>query len=796
MTPTTVVSPMSLDGRRRVAPRRGMCSLHPADRWEHALVTGNGTLGALVYGDPYRERVVLNHERFNLPRWASPPEPPDIAHALAEIRRLMLAGRYSEAYAHSIEAAREDGWDGLVWTDMYHPGHALCFEVASRGEPLDYARSLDFETGEIAVTWRDALGEWVRRTFASRSDGVVAQLLTPPSDGPLHADMTLDERLHALPDSVRFDKRVTADTLELLGRYAPDTGGGGFTCATRVETAGGVAHVDGETLKVRDAESVVLLTRLEWHPDAASREAQAVRAGLDGIHPDYDALLTRHAEIHGEMFGRVTLDLGAGSSRGASSEELLAAQGEDTVDSALLETMFDMGRYVLVSSSGEWPPRLTGIWNASWNPSWRGDFTTDANVNLAVSGGNIGALPEAMEAYFTLVEGVFDDWKTNARKLYGCRGVLAGPRTDGNHNLHTHFDGGFPGHFWLSGAGWLYQPFLEQYQIAGDDAFLRRRLIPALVEIAAFYEDFLTTRDEDHRVVFAPSYSPENSPSNTGCPASVNATMDVAVCRETLSTLVACCEQTGAHADAIPRWRAILDALPPYLVNDDGALREWAWRDLADEYNHRHLSHLYPVWPGLELNPEDTPELFEAARVAARLRGQGNRSAHGLMHMALVAARLKDAEVVHRNLTQILHDEFIYPSLVTSHNPNHHIYNVDAGTSLPAVVMEMLVSSRPGVVELLPAVHEAFPRGSLTGVECRTRVTVERLDWNLSTGVVEARLRSRVEQTVAVILRRGIETFAASAGATSRPGRYGDISRDVSLPADEVIDLRLTWRTR
>ncbi|MBT3266137.1 glycoside hydrolase family 95 protein [Candidatus Poribacteria bacterium] len=796
MTPTTTVSPMSATERDTIAPARGMSSLYPAERWEDALITGNGTLGALVFGNPYSERVVLNHERFNLPQWKSPPEPPDIAHALPEIRRLMLDGHYAEAYAHSIEAARDDGWDGIEWTDMYHPGHALCFDVASRGTPGDYVRSLDFETGEIVVRWRDGLGEWTRRSFASRADGVIVQLLRAPSDGPLHVEINADERLHALPEAVRFEKRVTQDTLELRGRYPSETGGGGFTCATRVVPTGGTCYTDGQMVKVRDADSVLLLTRLEWHRDAGERAAQNLRESLDAVAADYDALLGRHAAIHGEMFGRVRLDLGASPARSRSAEELLEAQDEDVVNPALLETMFDMGRYVLISSSGEWPPRLTGIWNASWNPSWRGDFTTDANVNLAVSGGNTGSLPEAMEGYFRLVEGIFADWETNARKFYGCRGVLAGPRTDGNHNLHRHFDEGFPGHFWLSGAGWLYQPFLEHYQVTGDETFLRERLIPALVEIAAFYEDFLTTRDENGKLVFVPSYSPENAPANTGCPAAINATMDIAVCRETLSTLVASCENTGEHPDAMPRWRAILDALPPYLVNEDGALREWAWRDLADEYNHRHLSHLYPLWPGLEIDVENTPEFFEAARVAANLRGQGNRSAHGLMHMALVAARLKDGDIVHRNLTQILHDEFIYRSLVTSHNPGHHIYNVDAGTSLPAVVMEMLVSSRPGVIEFLPALHDAVPRGSITGVECRTQATVDRLGWDLSARVVDAMLRSRVDQTVTVMLRRGIESFTVSGETLASHGRHGSISRDVPLRADVPTALRVTWAAK
>ncbi|MCP4638956.1 MAG: glycoside hydrolase family 95 protein, partial [bacterium] len=187
---------------------------------------------------------------------------------------------------------------------------------------------------------------------------------------------------------------------------------------------------------------------------------------------------------------------------------------------------------------------------------------------------------------------------------------------------------------------------------------------------------------------------------------------------------------------------------------------EWAHPDLDDDYDHRHLSHLYPLWPGHEINPEDTPDLYSAARKAAHLRKMGNESAHGLMHMGLVAARLKDDAIISRNLSHLLTNDYLYSSLVTSHNPKHRIYNVDASCSLPAIVLEMLVYSRPGIVEVLPALPETLSKGSVSGVLCRGQVRVDVLTWDTDANAVDIKLTSSKDQEITLIYRKGIKALS------------------------------------
>ena len=394
-----------------------------------------------------------------------------------------------------------------------------------------------------------------------------------------------------------------------------------------------------------------------------------------------------------------------------------------------------------------------GIWNGQWRPAWSGDFTTDANINLQISSANICNMPEAIDSYMKMLERIAPDWEINARKLYGCRGYLAGTRTSGRRGLHTHFHVSFPGHFWLAGAEWLLLPCYEYYQVSGDIAFLKNRLLPMMEKIALFFEDFLTDKDENGHLFFTPSYSPENSPANINVQATVNATMDIAAAKEAFTHLIAVYKVLGIKPDKVVQYEGLLKQFPPYLVNEDGALKEWAVPDLQENYNHRHVSHLYPVWPGLEINPEETPELFKAATVAAEKRGAGNASAHGLTHMALIGARLKDPALVSKNLRFLLTNDFLYNGLFTSHNPHLRIFNSDALNSFPAVISEALIFSRPGFIELLPAWNETLPAGIITNQLCRTQAKIDILSWNMDKGVVECTISSLKEQDVELMLR-------------------------------------------
>lgn len=276
-------------------------------------------------------------------------------------------------------------------------------------------------------------------------------------------------------------------------------------------------------------------------------------------------------------------------------------------------------------------------------------------------------------------------------------------------------------------------------------------LASLLVGAALFFEDFLTCTDDDGRVVLVPSYSPETGAAGV---AAVNATMDIAAARHALSAAVEVCERLGIEKDAVPRWRDLLGRLPPYRIDERGALAEWAWPGLDPEEDHRHISHLYPVWPLHDITPGTTPGLAKAALRALRLRGDENLSAHGSLHRALAAARLRDGDLAYANLRKILGNDMVFRSLMTAHNPGLEIYNADAAHTIPAVLIEMLVDSRPGMLEVLPALPDRFARGAVRGLASRAGVGVEELAWDLRAGTARVVLRSTVDRQVTLVCRR------------------------------------------
>jgi hypothetical protein len=722
----------------------------PADRWEDAFLSGNGEYGIMVFGDPHRERIVHNHHRYVLPNGSLGMQPPAVADRLEHVRDLILAGE--------LETAQREFSDGraLAWTQPFHPGHVLHLDAASEEGPVQrYRRVTDFRTGEVRVSWSDGEREWARRAFVSRTDAVAVVEISGPR---LDLALRLSGELPGRPTDVSYTTSAcTAGdgeaTLAVVGTYPPGPGAAGFVGVTRVVVTGGRLTAEGDVVRVHGATGVTLLTRMDRGKPLP--DVDALRLDLARLPVDYDGLLARHAAVHGELYRRAALDLDVpGSDRQLPVRELIARADDKVLDGALAEALFHSGRYLLLSSSGVLPPRLTGLWLGEWGAAWSGDYTTDANVNLQMAGAVLTGMPELVAPYAALIGAQIDDWRTNARTIYGARGVLAPSRTDGEHGLLFHLDDEWPWAMWLAGADWLLFPLVEYWQATGDDGFLARTLAPWLVEAAVFFEDFLTREDAEGHVVVVPSYSPEVGPRGEQGACGVNATMDVAAARHALTTAAEVCAHLGIEQASADRWRALAERLPPYRVDADGALAEWAWPGLETAHDHRHISHLYPVWPLHDITPEETPGLAAAARAALLRRGDENVSAHGSLHRALVAARLKDAGTAKANVLKILGSNMVFRSLMTSHNPDLEIYNADAAHCLPAVFVEMLVDSRPGVVELLPALPPEWRSGSLHGIGTRAGVGVDELSWDVEHGVARVVLTSAREQEIDVLCRR------------------------------------------
>jgi alpha-L-fucosidase 2 len=729
----------------------------PADCWEDAFPVGNGRHGALAWGPPGAESAVVTHHHLVWPDAVGAPDAPDLAARLEEVRDLLLAGQSRRA----LELFTGD-WPHYH-PRPFHPAFAVTVtdDGATAGVPAGYRRSLNYRTGVAVTSWPGR-----RHThFASRvRDLVVQQVASAPRDLVVDVDARLPGAPAGLRVTGHVHERAPGDALIVTTVEYP--GNGGYVGVTRVvaDPGDGLTVLPGRRLRAARCRRLTLLTRVEPFRDAAELGA-ARGSGLAAVTrapvQARGLLLAEHARRHAAAFGNVTLDLDApAADRALAVGELLARQAAqpDQPVPALLEKLFHSGRYLLLSASGLLPPRLTGLWQGDWNAAWSGAITCDANLGLQLAGAVTADVPAAVD----LVRDRRGDWRRNARRIFGARGIAAPAHSDGLSGLCTHFETAYPLQMWTAAADWLLVPLLDAAHAWGDEAFFAERVGPALRELAEFYEDFLTRVDEDGHVIFLPSYSPENQPGGWS-PAAINATMDIAAARHAL-TAAASAAAASAAAIAEPcadarRWQELAGRLPPYRVNPDGALAEWAWPPvgsgrppLPDNYEHRHVSHLYPVWPLHDITVSGTPALAAAALRALRLRGAQDDSAHGYLHRALAAARLRDPDLAGRLLAALTGQGFFFRSLMSSHYPKRSVHNCDAACALPGVLIEMLVDSVPPArdtlarIDLLPAVPDFLPAGRLRGARTLAGVLVADMRWNTARGDAEAVLVSRACQ--------------------------------------------------
>ncbi len=824
------IAPMPLAERlkRRIVPRRGLCSVAPAQAVNESLLSGNGAIRIELMGDPCSEQILFHHESLLMP-WKKPVAAPDVADIFPRVRQLALEGKHAEAMALAIKRMSESPVQQDTDPHRTVPAFLMRLESPRGQQPKDYLRTADFESTELNVYWSDERGEWVRHAFASRPDNVVVQWLTAPAGQSVNVRISLhrspawtmrsgmDWGSHAgigstSPDRETFnlgangappkiappkdveacEVRQDCNERRLIYkcRLDPSVDNSGYAGVVRVVRQGGSARVEGDALVIENASSVMLLTRLEYFPDYAEERVEALRQAVDGIVPDYAALLARARKVQSEMLQRVTVDFGGASQYGVSAEELLTDQrSRPDYSPALLAKVFEMGRYWFILTSGQYPSIAA---------------ETNATIDLQTAGAVQGGLREGMEAYFQWMESLAPDFRTNARNIFGFRGASyplfpdKGVGASFYYTAHSAF-GVWP--YWISAGGWRLRQFWDHYLVTGDIEFLRRRVVPALKELALFYEDFLTATDANGNYLFVPSISPENMPLSTdpAGPALINATMDIAVCREVLTHLIQAAEILGSDSDSLPKWKDMLAKMPPYLLEQDGTLKEWAWPTLQERYAHRHVSHLYGVWPGDEIDPDRTPQLARAAEIACRRRtfdvmatavAGETTAAYARCHRALVGARLKDNVIVDVHLRQLLEQGYVSSSLRCSREPHGQLLP-DAHGGIPAIVMEMLLYSRPGVIEVLPALPETLARGSISGLLTRTFARIDKLAWDLNARTAELTVTSLRKQDVTLIARYGIETITAPAGVLAAPLEAGKANVDIHLPANKPVPLHL-----
>jgi len=795
----------SIHAQKLKVPERGYISSEPAETWENGLISGNGTLGANVMSRPINETIIFTHERLFLPM-GNPVMPPDNSVRLFEIRKLIDRGLYKQATELAFDLS---GQKGFMYPDNFVPAFDLKITMDSVSGIKDYMRSVDFQTGEATVHWSDSRGIFERRLFVSRADSVVVLLITGPGKGKVNCRFELvprqaEEKLGAkvVENSNEVFKshvsniRKTADKSTLI--YKND-----FTLAypgsihslegiAQIIATGGTTSPDGETIVVSGADQVLVFINISLLYDPDKSEIERMKKSIAGLSHDYKTLLQRHAVIHGGLFNRMRLDLGGDKERSLTTEELINKSTNEKLNRALIEKEFDAGRYNIISSIGELPPTLQGKWGGTYVPAWASDFTHNGNVPSAIASVMRGNMPELMLAYTSYIESIVPYLEINAKHIFGARGVVLPSRstTNGfNNALAKTFAGGF----WVAGAPWAAHFFYDYYLYTGDRDFLAKHALPFMEKVALFFEDYLYL-GPDGKYIFSPTQSPENTPSNTNSQGTFNATMDIAAAKELFRNIIAASNTLGVNKDKIPVWNAMLDRMPDYMINEDGAVKEWCTPLLKDQYNHRHSSQLYALYDGMPDEIGQNPVLQNAFKKTIEIKldkhWKNNKSgfmSFGLVQLGLAATSLGESELAYQCLIPLV-NRFWLNNLASTHN-HRSLFNMDISGGMPAIIIKMLVESDPGKIQLLHSLPKDWANGTIEGVLCRGQVEIKRLHWD--KGLITVTLVSPVDQSLIIEAPSGMNTFTVKKGNAAIQSADNKNSRILTLPAKEEITLEI-----
>ena len=798
--------PMDIEKRRSLLPYKNVCSLYPAKADEDVLVTANGRQRLDIIGDPYHERVIYRRERIMDMRWKDTPEPPDVAYAIPEARKFLRRGKFEEAAKVMDKATKDAGYDkwidsrpfGVEFPRLHPRLHSvieLLTEIEEGENPHNYLWYLDMMTGEAVVRCEDDKGGILRRSFVSfdkeaavqeirRQNGdpfdVSMRFVAPGGyDLPDHFDqfvlVTYNDMYKIEGSDVRINTTPESCTVSLA--YDPQFGERGYCCCSVIRTDGKTECREGGYITVKGARCVTIISRtVKYEENYSHGLAAEVLEDVRKITDTYEDMLESNRAYLEPLMERSFINLEGDWAMAA--EELLNKQhSEGELSPMLMEKLYDMGRFFLITDTGDDPPSL---------------FQHNINTNLQVCSGNMTGLPEMMDVYFRFYEDKFDDFRLNAKRFYGARGVLGNIHCDYNSGKFYQFSIVYPHYCWTACLGWIYNEFWGHYLVSGDKEFLRDRVVPGLKEIALFYEDYLSDEDENGKVLFYPSYSPEDPSMNDYhvpfpkdvYAMNVNSLMDVMVCREVLDNLMEACEILGLDEPDLPKWKELRSKLPDFLLDEDGAVKEWSFKYSGENYDHRHVSHHYDIWPGRAISPEKTPELVKPFILSNRKRGHQDDSAHGVIHRYFTAVRLNDLPDAMHNLRTLMEHGYVTRTLNTVHYP-YRVFCPDLLGAMPAMILEMLVYSDEGFIKLLPAVPEDLKKGAVEGVWLYTFAKIERMEWDMAQGAASVRLASVVDQEVEISFPEGYRKVCIDGEETLPKGN----GFKLEMRKDEVVKL-------